>query len=157
VNESLKITLMTGGVVFWFAVLCAIVVCGACASFRIKQWWEDKGHIGMRIMIGWAKIFSKRVLRRFIHLLRFKEMWMWEHESCNRCGSCYRLPTGWVDDKWISVNGKKGGRLCFDCFVTLAQKKCIPIDLQSIERMGVFDPLEVSGGSFDIIKSCGNS
>jgi len=101
------------------------------------------------------RIFFKRVFRRFIHFLRFKEMWLWEYESCNRCGSCYRLPAGWIDSKWLAINGKEKGCLCIDCFLILAQEKNISINIRDIERMYVFDPSGESSGFFYIIKPIG--
>ena len=94
------------------------------------------------------RLFIKRFLVRLSNLLRFREMWGWEYESCNRCGSCYRLATGWLDSKWIEVNGRYGGCLCFDCFMIVSQEKHINIVREDIERLWVFDPV---GECFNII------
>ena len=99
--------------------------------------------------------FLKRLSRRFRYLLRWREMWSWEYESCKHCGSCYRLTTGWIDSTWIQVNGGYGGCLCIDCFLTLAQKKRIVIDIKDIERTWVFDPKDLCGGGFYLIKPTG--
>lgn len=97
-------------------------------------------------------LFAKRFFRRLKHLLRIHEMWTWEYESCNRCGCCYRLPAGWVDDIWLEVNGRENGCLCVDCFLTLAQAKGIDIRLDDIERLYVFSP---KGCCFYVIEPTG--
>lgn len=100
-------------------------------------------------MLRW---FLQRFFRRVRHAFRWRELWTWKYESCNRCGSTYRLPTGWYDEVWIRVNGRKEGCLCIDCFLTQAQKKRIGISIKSFERLWVFDPEGGSGGCFDILK-----
>ena len=98
-----------------------------------------------------AKLFIKLFLVRLRNLFRLKEMWHEDSEVCDRCGSCYKLVPQWTDDKWIELQGNKGGLLCFDCFVTIAQEKHIKITYKDITELWVFNSGKESGGCFSII------
>ena len=78
-------------------------------------------------------------------------MWLWEYESCDRCGCCYRLVTNWADTKWIEVVGTESGCLCLDCFVALAQERGVILSPTAVELLWIFDPDQQSGGSFDLL------
>jgi len=65
-------------------------------------------------------------------------MWLWEYESCNRCGNCYRLPYIVKDDIWLKINGREGGCLCFNCFIQIANEKNVLVQLEDIEVLWVF-------------------
>lgn len=109
-------------------------------------------------MVG-KKLFLKRFLRRLRTAFRFKEIMSWQYESCDRCGSCYRVVTGWVDDLWENICPKdytepgSGGCLCTNCAVIIAQEKGIQIEIEDVERMWLF--YHDIGKSVDIIKPTG--
>jgi len=106
----------------------------------------------LAIKILWFRqTFLRRFLSRLKFLFRLKEMWSWQYESCNRCGCCYRIPTDWVDNKWIEVVGSKNGCLCAECFIKIAQQKRINIKKQDIELMWLFDPDDCCGGYMALI------
>lgn len=103
----------------------------------------------MLIDFGQLKRFSSRFLRRLRNAFRWKEIWNWKYESCSRCGSCYRVPTGWRDHVWLKINnGKFGGCLCLDCAVVIAQEKRVDIKLEDIERIWVFSETGIGGGFY---------
>ena len=97
-------------------------------------------------------LFVRRFCRRLRFTFRFREMWDWEYESCNRCGINYRLPIDVQNDVWIVVNGKEGGCLCVNCFLQIAEEKGFIVKKEHIHQLYVFNP---KGKGFDIIRKGG--
>ena len=79
-------------------------------------------------------------------------MWNWNYESCDRCGSCYKLLTDWSDELWVKINGSKFGCLCPECVISIAQERKIEINKNDIELIWLFDPDNVCGGYKDLFK-----
>ena len=105
--------------------------------------------------IMWIRVFWWRLSARVKNCFRIREMWTWKYESCRRCGSCYRVPIGWVEEAWLGVNDISDGCLCADCFITIAQQRNFKLLHSDIECMWFFDPDGAIGGCIDIIKSTG--
>ena len=83
------------------------------------------------------KLVLKRLLRRVAYLWRGRLIW--EYESCERCGHCYRLLWWAKDDVWLAVYGSEKGTLCIDCFAELAEKKGIHLTAEDIGRIEFFE------------------
>jgi len=80
-------------------------------------------------------MFIKRIIRRIKFFPRFVlEAKRWEYESCQKCGSCFRIAWKVRDDIWQTVTGKNnGGSYCVDCFIKLAETKDIVIKKSDIK------------------------
>lgn len=89
-------------------------------------------------MIRWSLVAFTRFIRRLRHAFRW-EVWSWKYESCQRCGSCFRMPGIWLDGTWNLIADPKA-TLCVDCFLVLAYEKGIRIDKEDIQRLYIFNP-----------------
>lgn len=99
--------------------------------------------------MGIVKRFFRRFKNRLKACFRFREMWFWDYESCERCGSCFRVAYLVKDEIWNSVYGSSEGCLCINCFLELASKKKVLVTPDSFKWLCLFngdDP------SFDIIE-----
>jgi len=87
------------------------------------------------------------VLRRIIRRIRYfptflLESYKWEYESCERCGSAFRVIWS-VDDKtWAKVMSRDdgGGCVCVDCFVKIAESKGVVIEPKNV-KLNLFYPI----------------
>jgi len=82
--------------------------------------------------------FLRRLRNRLRPIFRFKEIWNWEAETCDRCGSCFHLAYNLRDDVWIKINGSETGCLCFNCVVAVALLRGIALSREDIEFMFLF-------------------
>ncbi|KKN24941.1 hypothetical protein LCGC14_0889890 [marine sediment metagenome] len=80
--------------------------------------------------------FRHRFLRRFKNrikpLFRLRELWEWEAESCNRCGSCFKLAYSLTDAAWNALYGSDGGCLCLNCAVEMAEEKGVEVRAEDV-------------------------
>lgn len=83
--------------------------------------------------------FLYRLINRFKPIFRFREMWSWDYESCERCGSCFRLAYTMTNEKWKEVYGSENGCLCLDCFLKMAESKDIKISPEDILWLNIFN------------------
>ncbi len=90
------------------------------------------------------KVSKRVILRRFLARLkplwRIREIFDWYYETCDLCGSDYRLAIHIKERIWIKVNGRSEGTLCMDCFIKTAQKKNVQLTLNDFVHVWVFDP-----------------
>ena len=86
------------------------------------------------------KLILLRLLRRIAYIWRGRLVW--EYESCERCGHCYRLAWWAKDGVWRAVYGSDKGTLCIDCFAEMAEKKGITLSPHDFERIEFFEPEE---------------
>lgn len=94
----------------------------------------------LREMFLWFRIsFLRRLKSRIKYVFRFRRMWEWEYESCERCGSCFQIAYSVQDDKWIAVYGSSGGILCLSCFLELAGQKKVNIKPKDINWLCLFN------------------
>jgi len=88
-------------------------------------------------------IFLKRIIRRIKYFPIFLfEILKWKYESCQKCGSIFRILWNVNDDIWSKVTGSNdggGGSYCIDCFVKIAEAKNIIIESKDIE-LNLFYP-----------------
>ena len=94
-------------------------------------------------------MFIRRLINRLKPLLRFREIWSWDYESCERCGSCFRLAYTVTNEKWQEVYGSERGCLCLSCFLELASLKDITVRPEDFMWLCIFNGDKVS---HDIIK-----
>lgn len=106
------------------------------------------------MILGRLQIFARRLRRRLLHLLSFREQWEWEYESCERCGSCFRLAYDLCDDAWQHLYGSDGGCLCLSCAIVQAEERGRIIRPEHIHWLALFYP-DVAG-EFDIIAHQGD-
>jgi len=88
-------------------------------------------------------VFLKRIIRRIKYFPAFLlESLKWEYESCERCGSAFRIVWSVDDETWAKVMGRNGGCgcVCVDCFVKIAEIKNIAIEPKNI-KLSLFHPL----------------
>ncbi|MDD5650300.1 MAG: hypothetical protein PHF86_07790 [Candidatus Nanoarchaeia archaeon] len=90
-------------------------------------------------MVYW-KLILKRLIRRVCYAFKFKELSIWQYESCERCGHCYKLYWSVKDSIWNLVQGNENGCLCIDCFVELAKEKNVRLSKDDFEHIEVFLP-----------------
>lgn len=107
--------------------------------------YEKLGHKGWGRIL-WLRVVFSRFWARLRHAFRLKELFLDPYESCNRCGSVYRLVGDWSDKVWIAVVGHEGGLLCPSCFVELANQKGINLTIDDVQKIWVFQ----DGDSFDV-------
>jgi len=90
------------------------------------------------------KIVYRRIIRRIRHFPAFIfEAMGWEYESCQRCGSAFRVMWSVDDNIWNKVTGENdggGGSYCVDCFIKIAEAKNIIIEPNNI-KLSLFYPL----------------
>jgi hypothetical protein len=92
-------------------------------------------------MVHWKMILF-RILRRIRYVFVLNDLLIWEYESCQRCGHCFRICWSVKDEIWkkvMNVTDDGGGSLCVDCFVELACAKNIEIKDEDI-RLELFLP-----------------
>lgn len=73
-----------------------------------------------RFLTAWDRFryrFLRRLKNRLKPLLRLNELWTWEGESCERCGSCFKLAYDLEDPTWNELYGSDGGCLCLNCAI----------------------------------------
>lgn len=91
-----------------------------------------RDNLDMPSHMGRVGRFCLRFKRRLFYSFRFREMFLYDWETCNRCGRNYDLCIGLSPNKWDEVNGKSEGCLCPDCFFQVAREKKIKIKLDDI-------------------------
>ena len=95
----------------------------------------------------------KHFLRLFIYRLKplfhWREMWTWEYEKCQRCGSCFKLAYSLQDNIWMKLQGSECGCLCLNCAIEKALKKKIIIKPGDLTWLCLFYG---DSGSYDIIE-----
>ena len=90
--------------------------------------------------VAWATcIAAKRLLRRLRHLLRFGEIWRWKNESCERCGSCFKLAYSLRDETWNAIYGNENGCYCLDCAIAVAKRRGVRITADDVTWLALFD------------------
>ena len=98
--------------------------------------------MGAKILEGWRRWQwhrLKRYWRRLRHVFRWEPLF-WEYESCERCGSCYRVSWWARPEAWERIIGKWDGTLCLSCFVEIAERKGFAVFHDDIENVDVFVP-----------------
>ena len=103
----------------------------------------------MENKIGTMKRFFKRLKNRIKACFRFRDMWTWNYESCERCGSCLRIAYTIQDEIWYIVYGSDKGCLCLNCFLELASEKNVTITPDHFKWLCLFNG---DKPSFDIIQ-----
>lgn len=91
----------------------------------------------------WARVFIKRFIRRIRFALRFKEMWEWQYESCEECGSNFRWCWAIKDELWSSIYGSSNGTLCPDCTIKRGLKKGIRLKDKDFEHKQIFQSRKI--------------
>jgi len=85
----------------------------------------------------------KRIIRRLKYFPKFiKEALIWEYESCDECGSIFRIMWQVDDEIWkkvMNVEDEGGGSLCVDCFIKKSEKKKIIIKSSDV-KLNLFYP-----------------
>ncbi len=75
-------------------------------------------------------------MRRITHIPSFiKECFKWEYETCQKCGTAYRLlwhVKNEIWDKVTNTSNYSGGCYCVDCFIKKAEKQGIEINPEDI-------------------------
>jgi len=74
------------------------------------------------------RLIVKRTLKRIRYL--FIGRYVWEYESCQDCGKCFRIAWTVSDDIWQKVMERDddgGGSLCVDCFIERVARKNIKV------------------------------
>lgn len=92
--------------------------------------------------------FLRRLKNRLKYVLDFKTIWNWEYESCERCGSCFRLAYTLKNEAWDNVYGSSNGCLCLNCFLEKGAEKNFFIAPSDFEWLALFNG---DGPIFDII------
>lgn len=67
----------------------------------------------------------KRFFRRLKNCFDFKDINNWEYESCENCGSCFRIAYDIKGNIWNEVYDSGDGCLCLNCFLKKASEKNI--------------------------------
>ena len=93
--------------------------------------------------------FLRRLKNRLKPLLDFRDLWSWEYESCEACGSCFRLAYGVMDEVWNEVYGSENGCLCVHCLVKQAEECGVEIRPEHFEWLCIFPG---NKPSHDIVK-----
>lgn len=93
----------------------------------------------MRVAFRLLRRFFLRFFRRLRHAFRWKEIWRWDFESCQRCGSCYKICVNWSDKFWWKIRGTDSGTLCPECTITISQENMITLHSDYIESMYIFN------------------
>ena len=83
-------------------------------------------------------IFIKRVINRLNNVLRTPTMKQYPYETCKRCGKDYRIIYSGSDNLWENIS-EKYNLLCLDCFITLANKNGIKLNINDFETLEVFN------------------
>lgn len=91
-----------------------------------------------QFMFRFYFMFLRRLKNRLKPLVRIRELWSWEYESCERCGCCFKLAYGIVDNMWERVYGSDSGCLCLNCFIERALENNIYLDKNDIEWLILF-------------------
>ena len=87
-------------------------------------------------------------------LKSIKEIYSWKYESCDRCGSCFKIMYEVKDETWINVYGSSGGCYCLNCFIEVAMKKKIAITKDDFEWLALMEEVIDEGLYFnDIINN----
>ncbi len=85
-------------------------------------------------MFGKLKLFIIRIFRSIRNIPFFiKKSFMYEYETCNKCGIGYRLLWNVKDEIWMQVFNTDSGCYCPTCFIEVAEKKGIYINDGDIE------------------------
>lgn len=95
-------------------------------------------------------LFLRRFKNRLKPLLRLREMWDWEYESCERCGSCFKLAYSLRDEVWKDLCGSDDGCLCLNCVIEKAIENEITIKPEDLEWLSIFYG---DSPSYDLIKN----
>lgn len=77
-----------------------------------------------------VRLFIRRLCNRFKSVLRFREMWEWEMQTCSKCGCLMSTSYNVKDSLWNKYSGfdKGDGCLCLDCFLVKMRKAGINYD-----------------------------
>ena len=81
------------------------------------------------------KLFLRRLIRRLRFAFRFREMWKWKFESCQRCGACLHVVYKIPDEQWKVIMGHSGGILCLNCLFELASAVRIDMHFEFITTL----------------------
>ncbi|MFW6002650.1 MAG: hypothetical protein ACOCQD_04855 [archaeon] len=105
----------------------------------------------MKIINFYYKL--KRCLLRLFRGLRYlfkdiKNRFQWDYESCEDCGTPFRIAYSVTDELWNKVYGDDSGCLCLNCFLLRAFKKGIYPKKTDITWLSMFDG---DNGCVDII------
>ena len=92
--------------------------------------------------------FTRRFNNRLKPLLKWSTIWNWEYESCERCGSCFRLAYAVKDEVWDSIYGSSGGCFCINCLVEVGEEKGVVVKPEDFEWLMLFNG---DNPSFDLI------
>lgn len=85
------------------------------------------------------KLFSKRLYHRIKYIPSYlKEIWFWKCETCQRCGSVFRIMWDIKNEIWYKVIGNYDGCYCLDCFIKIAEKQKIKINLNDMNIIEIF-------------------
>jgi hypothetical protein len=98
-----------------------------------------------------VKIFFRRLKNRIKYVLEFKDIWQWEYESCELCGSCFRIAYTLKNEIWNKIYGSDNGCLCLNCLIKKAAKKNMFLDYKDFKWLCIFTPDK--GPTKTIIKS----
>ena len=90
--------------------------------------------------LAWATcIVAKRLRRRLRHLLRIGEIWGWESESCEHCGSCFKIAYSLRNATWNAIYGSEDGCYCLDCVLSVAKRRGVRITADDFTWLALFD------------------
>lgn len=82
--------------------------------------------------------FIRRLKNRCKPLLRWKQIYQWDYESCENCGACFKLAYSLRDRIWDDLYGTSAGCLCLNCAIEKALSKGIIIHPSDIEWLRLF-------------------
>ncbi len=91
--------------------------------------------------IRWVRRFG----RKLRNLFSFRS-WGWEYESCEDCGTCYRVLWATTNEKWAEVMGDADtpGAFCPTCFIERAEERGVVLS-QNDFTFEIFQPYDEWG------------
>lgn len=76
-------------------------------------------------------------------------MYNWDYESCDQCGSCFKIAYTITDEKWNEIYGSENGCLCLNCFLEKGQFRQNFLTKKDFLWLSIFYG---DDGHYDIIK-----